>query len=1022
MSSFTDIFIKRPVFASVLSLLLLILGVRAFHALALRQFPMLDTSVIHIQTSYAGASPELMESYVTGPLENSLNGINGIDTIQSQSLQGSSNITIQFQLGYDINRANSDVTNAVSSIRYQLPQGINDPVISKVDPNANPMMYLAFSKPGTPEVVVGDYLRRVVQPQLATLQDVGQVQLFSNLYAMRIWLDPLKMAAKNVSADDIDNTLAHNNVQSAVGYLEAPYQELNMVANTAIQTPLQFDDLVLRSSANGDLLRLKDVGRAELGSESYRESAIINGHHTAVLAMTASTNGNPLVVAQQMLHTLPQIQKALPAGMTAELLLDLSQFIKASLEEVMHTIVIAGLAVMAVIFLFLGSWRAVLVPIVTIPLSLLGVSCIMLWMGYTLNSLTFLAWVLAIGLVVDDAIVVLENIHRHCEAGLSPVQAALLGTREIAFAVIVMTITLAAVYAPIGMTAGLTGVLFREFAFTLASAVLISGFIALTLSPMMCSKLLQVQVKTALSTRIDQGFESLSLWYKSALAKTLQHSRWVVVLALIIYATLWLLFTSLSTELAPAEDQGFVISIIRAPTSANLAYTEKNTAALNALFEKVPERENYGIINGWPSGVNSAVSFLILKPWSERQRSVQQVIDTLLPQMMALPGILAFPFNPPALPGASGNSPVEFVLKSRGSYTELEQAAEVVMAAAHKNPGFVNIDSNLQADQLQLSVNIDRDKANSLGIGMDSIGHTLNLLFGEPIAGYFEMHGQSYEVIPQLAAEFRQNPDQLLQVPIKTQAGKMMSLGNIVTTEQNVALQSLPHFQQQRAVTISAGLAPGYSLGQALAFLKQTVDTQLQHQVVYDFAGQSRQFIQSQGAMGQTFVFALIFIYLVLAAQFESFRNPFIVMLSVPLSLFGALVVMHLSHCTMNIYTEIGLITLIGLITKHGILIVEFTEQRRHQGLEEWEALLGACAIRLRPILMTTAAMVLGALALVYAHGAGAESRRQLGWVIVAGMGIGTCFTLFIIPTAYLLIASQKPSLRGNDGLTKGTL
>ncbi len=1009
MTSFTDIFIKRPVFATVLSLLVFLLGLMAFLQLPLRQFPMIDTSVISVSTVYSGASPELMEAYVTGPIESSLNGISGIDFIQSRSSQSQSVITVQFKLGTDINKANTDVSNAVSSIRYQLPQGIGDPVINKVDPNANPVMYLAFSSNQLSEVVIGDYLQRFVRPPFASLPDVGNVQVWAPGYAMRIWLDPHKMAAQQVSADDINHTLLMNNVQSAVGQLQAPWQVVNMVADTAIQTPQQFNNLVVRTTAKGDLLRLADVGVATLGSQSYNASSRINGHVTAIIAITPTSSGNPLLIAKAVSQALPMIQHGLPKGMTSTMLWDASRFIQSSLDEVLLTIGISAVAVLAVIFLFLGSWRAVLIPIVTIPLSLLGAAALMLNLGYSLNSLTFLAWVLAIGLVVDDAIVVLENIYRHMEEGLSARQAALVGAREISFAIIVMTITLATVYAPIGLTSGMTGILFREFAFTLAAAVLISGFIALTLSPMMCSKLLLIQSSASFSTRVDHFFVRLSHYYRQGLAKVLEHLPWVALFAFIIYGSCWWLFVSLPGELAPSEDEGVIVSIVRGPTSANLAYTEKNTALLGKIFESVPERANYGIINGYPSNVNSAISFLTLKPWAERKRSAAEIIHGLMPPMLNIPGVLAFPFSPPPLPGASGNSPVSFVLKTMGSYESLENAAKVLMAAARKNPGLVNIDRDLQVDQLQVQVHIDRDKANSLGIDMASIGTTLNLLLGEPTSGYFEMQGQSYPIIPQLAAEFRQNPEQLLQLPIKTAANQTVPFGSIASTTASVTPQLLPHFQQQRAVTINAGLAPGYTLGQALRFFKTVTLNALPTTVNIDYAGQSRQFMQSQGAMSQTFAYALLFIFLVLAAQFESFRNPLIVMLSVPLSLFGALAVMHVTHCTMNIYTEIGLITLIGLITKHGILIVEFTEQRRyHQGLAVMEALMGACAIRLRPILMTTAAMVLGAVPLILAAGAGAESRRQLGWVIVAGMGIGTCFTLFIIPAAYLLLANKQ--------------
>ncbi len=1003
---FTDVFIRRPILSMVVSLIILLTGIFSFHKLPLREYPILKSSVINIEVNYPGANSQLIESYLTTPIENALVGIEGIDYMTSSSTQGSSDITINFDLGYDINRANADVSNAVSSVRYQLPQGILDPVISKQNPNANPVQYIAFGSSTMLENEVGNYLTHSVKPLFSNLPDVGNVQVWSDIYAMRLWLDPQKMAGKNISALDVRDAVTNNDVQSALGQLKSTFEQFNILGDTDLKTPEQFNMLPLKLM-KGQLIRLKDVGEAQLGSESYTVAAYINGQRSSVIAVAPTSNGNPLTVAHAIDNLMPQIQKHLPFGMTGKTVWDTSKFIRASLKEVVETLLIAIACVLIVIFAFLGSWRAVFIPIITIPLSLFGVATIMLLLGYTLNTLTFLAWVLAIGLVVDDAIVVLENISRHIEEGLFPFESALLGAREIAFAIIAMTLTLAAVYAPIGLMSGMTGILFREFAFTLASAVIISGLIALTLSPMMCSKLLRRVHRQSFSNRLEIIFENLRTRYKDKLAQVLHHPRWVVSIAIVIYTTAYFLYSTLPTELAPTEDQGFIISMIRAATSANLNFTQQFAPVLAKIYDAIPEHENYGVIVGYPTGVNTAISFFTLKPWDERKRTSDQIIAELMPQFWAIPGVFAFPFNPPALPGAASNNPVEFVLKSTGSWEELQQAAGTLLTEAHKNPGLVNLDTNMQNDQLALTININRDKANTLGVNMSDLASSLAILLGDPIAGYFEKEGHSYEVIPQVYDEFRRNPSQLAQIPIRTVSGQVVPLGSFVTFTQTTMPQDLPHFQQLRSITLTAGVAPGYTLGQALKYLNDVVDKKLPKDITVDYSNQSRQFMQSQGAMAQVFSFAVIFIFLVLSAQFESFRNPLIVMLSVPLSLFGALLAMHLAHCTMNIFTEIGLVTLIGLISKHGILIVEFAEHIQATGKSSLEAALESATIRFRPILMTTAAMVLGAMPLILAAGAGSEARRQIGWVIVAGMGIGTCFTLFIIPTMYTLIAKN---------------
>lgn len=1005
---FTDIFIRRPVFATVLSLILLLVGLRAYVDLPVRQYPVIESSVVTVTTSYAGASAKLMEGFVTTPLEKSLAGVEGLDFMDASNTQGRSVITLHFRLGYDINKAITDVSNAVSAVRYQLPEEIDSPVIAKDDPSANPTLFLAFASDKLQVQQISDYLLRVVQPQIATLPGVGRVDIYSERqYAMRIWLDPEKMAAHNITAEDVAKALLANNVQTAAGRIQGKWQELDVVAATDLNTAEQFNNIAL-TQEKGYLLRIKDVGKAVLGVESERSSAYINGKLTVVVAITPQATANPLEVAKAVNKVLPNIREHLPAGLQASVIWDSSKFIAQSIQEVRHTIFEAAACVILVIFLFLGSFRAVLIPVITIPLSLIGVCGFMLAMGYSINTLTLLAWVLAIGLVVDDAIVVLENIHRHIENGMKPLEAALTGAHEIGFAVIAMTLTLAAVYAPIGFMSGITGNLFREFAFTLAGAVVISGFVALTLSPMMCSRVLHHEVnRKGLPEKIDDIFNRVMEKYRALLPKVLAKKKAVAAVAALVYLSCYGLYRHLPAELAPMEDQGAVMTFATGPTSANLAYTEKYTKMIEAAYRNVPEAMGYIVINGYPEGVNSSISFLVLKPWEQRQRTSEQVIQSLFMPMMSIPGLRAFPMNLPPLPGGGHGSPVEFVIKTTESYEALNNVMQQLLGMASQNPGLLYLNSDLHLDKLQAKIEVDRNKASDMGITTGSLGKTLNVLLSEPTVTRFVMEGRSYPVIPQLLANFRDNPHELDKINIRTTSGDLIPISNIVNISEAVGPQSLNHFQQLRSAVLSANLAPGYTLGQALDYLTE-IAKKLPDNVQIDYKGQSRQLIEASGAMMQTFIFALIFIFLVLAAQFESFRSPLIVMISVPLSLSGALLMMMLTKCTINIYTQIGLVTLIGLITKHGILIVEFANQLQEKGKSLLDAVVESASMRLRPILMTTGAMVLGALPLALAAGAGSEARRQIGWVIIGGMSLGTLLTLFIVPTAYILLAKAR--------------
>lgn len=1014
--SFTDIFIRRPVLAIVLSLIILLIGVRSYLSLPVRQFPEIDASAINISTTFPGAGANVMEGFVTTPLENALSGINGIDYIQSSSMEGISNITIYFHLGYDINKAITDVSNAVASARSSLPNAINDPIVKEDDPNAQPTMYIPFTSSQRSPEALTDYIVRVVQPQIATLPGVSQAPIYGErLYAMRIWLNPQQMAARGITADDVSNALSNNNVQATAGYIDSKWEEFDINATTDLQTPKQFNNMVIKN-VNGNFIRLSDIGYATLGAEDNRVSVNVDGKGALFLAVIPQSSGNPLIISKEVRQVLAKIGKFLPADITINknVIWDLSRFIAQSLTEVYHTILEAIAFVVLVIFLFLGSPRSTLIPVITIPLSIIGVCSFMLALGYSINILTLLACVLAIGLVVDDAIVVVENIHRHIEEGLTPFDAAIKGAREIRFAVIAMTVTLACVYAPIGFVTGLTGALFREFAFTLAGAVIISGFIALTLSPMMCSKLMKHNInRKGLTHHVDQIFHRCMQAYKRFLGKTLNRRAIVLIIAAVIYTSCYLLYSTLPTELAPTEDQGAVMAIATGPSSANLNYTLKYTAEIEKIFKSVPEGIGYGFINGYGGGTaapNQAFGFLVLKPWDKRKRTAQQIIDSLYPQFFGITGLRAFPFNIPSLPDAGGFTPVEFVLKTTQSYQELNTAVNKLLTIARtQNPRLLNIDSDLHLDKAQINVDINRDRAADLGIPMASINNTLSLAFGRPELSHFNMNGRAYDVIPELQLQYGDVPQQIGNLNVRTLSGQLVPLSNIATITMGVEPQSLNHFQQIRSATITAALAPGYTLGEALNYLEQVTKTDLPSYIEYDFSGQSRQFVQATGAMEETFAFALIFIFFVLTLQFNSFRDPLIVMMSVPLSTAGALVTLHcLPGGTSNIYTQIGLVTLIGLISKHGILIVEFANKLQKQGLSKVDAVIEAASIRLRPVLMTTFATVLGAMPLALASGAGAVARQQLGWTIVGGMSFGTLFTLIVIPTIYSYLASNK--------------
>lgn len=1011
---FAELFIRKPILSIVVSLFILLVGVKAFLSLPIRLYPSISPSVINIQTSYPGASAQLMESFVTTPLENALGSIEGIELMHSSSKQSMSQITLQFKLGYDLTKAMANVSNAIASIRNQLPKGVLDPVINTKDPDADPTLFISFASKTLSLPTITDYLTRVIQPQLQTIPGVSQAQIFGgNNYALRIWLNPIKMAAHQITANDIMTALQQNNIQAASGSLITPNQTINIDSNTDIHTAAELNNLVIRKHGNY-LVRLSDVGQAVMGIESNnKSSANVNGNtHSVIMGIVPLNTANPLDVSKATVAQLPGLEKAAPADIKIHLIWDSSKFIAASLHDVKKTIFEACLFVFAVIFLFLANFRASLIPLVTIPLSLIGVCAAMLLLGYTLNVLTFLAWVLAIGLVVDDSIVVLENIHRHISLGKTPENAAIIGTQEIGLAIVAMTLTLAAVYAPIGFIHDMTGLLFREFAFTLSAAVIISGFIALTLSPMMCVKLLKHEPQASgFSLKIDRFFAITKTAYKKYLLLAINHRKAILSIGIVIYLVCFGLFKSLPGELAPQEDQGFIIGAATGPTSTSLAYMEKYMAKIQAIYKTIPAIDTAINIIGMPT-TNSALSFLILKPWNERSTTSAAIIQTLVKRFWGITGLQGFAFNPHTLPGATGHAPLMLVLKSTDSYDTLYQLSKKLQFAISKdNPRIIGLQSDLKMDADQIQLNIDRDKANSSGVSMSEIGNSLNILLGAPQASLVNWDGRSYQVITQLYRNYMSAAQQLKLIHVRGQNNKLIPLANFVHIENSSTALTLNHFQQLRSVTLSASLAPGYTLGAAVKYLTHLTQKILPHNVQIDYAGETRQFMQAGNSMQQTFLLALLFILLVLAAQFESFRAAFIILISVPLSLTGALLALYITKGTLNIYTQIGLITLIGLIAKHGILIVEFSKQlQNNQHFSAQEAVIEAASLRLRPIFMTTAAMLLAAVPLTLVEGPGAHARNQLGWVILGGMSIGTFFTLFILPVVYTLVYHSKSS------------
>jgi len=1002
--AFTDPFIRRPVLATVVSLLIILLGFQAFSKLTIRQYPQMENALIQVTTAYPGANAETIQGYITQPLQQSLASAEGIDYMTSVSRQNVSVVSIYARIGADSDRLFTELLAKANEVKNQLPQDAEDPVLSKEAADASALMYLSFYSDELSNPQITDYLSRVIQPKLATLPGMAEAEILGQqTFAMRLWLDPVKLAAYGVTANDVNEAVRKYNFLSAAGEVKGQYVLTSINASTDLKSAEAFAAIPLKTQGDSRVL-LGDVARVEMGAENYDSISSFDGIPSVYIAIKGTPSANPLEVIKEVRKLMPQLEAQLPPNLKASIAYDATLFIQASIDEVVKTLAEAVLIVIVVVFLFLGAFRSVLIPVITIPLSMIGVLFFMQLMGYSINLLTLLAMVLAIGLVVDDAIVVVENIHRHIEEGKTPFAAAIEGAREIAVPVVSMTITLAAVYAPIGFLEGLTGALFKEFALTLAGAVIISGIVALTLSPMMCAKLLRHDENpSGLAHKLDLLFERLKQRYQRALHGTLNTRPVVLVFAVLVMCLIPVLLKFTKSELAPDEDQGVVFIMASAPQPTNLDYLNAYTEQFVKIFKTFPEYYSSFQINGF-NGVQSGIGGFLLKPWDERSRSQMELLPEVQAQLGQIPGLQIFGFNLPSLPGTGEGLPFQFVINTPNDYQSLLEVTERVKKRAEQSGKFAFLDVDLAFDKPEVVVEIDRQKAAQMGVSMEDLGMTLATLLGEGEINRFTIEGRSYKVIAQVERAYRDNPDWLSSYYVKGESGQMLPLGTLIKVHDRARPTQLNQFQQLNSAIIQG--VPMVSMGEAIDTVRQIAEEEAPQGYAFDYAGAARQFVQEGSALYATFGLALAIIFLVLAAQFESFRDPLVILVTVPLSICGALIPLFLGFSSMNIYTQVGLVTLIGLISKHGILIVEFANQlRRDKGLSRRAAIEEAAAIRLRPVLMTTAAMVFGMLPLILASGAGAVSRFDIGLVIATGMSIGTLFTLFVLPCVYSLLA-----------------
>ena len=1004
----TDLFVRRPVLAICANLVILIAGLQAIRSLSVRQYPRSDIAVVSVSTVYVGANADLVRGFITTPLERVIASADGIDYMESTSGQGLSTINVHLKLNYDTNAALTQIQAKVAQVRNDLPPEAEAPIIDlQTADNQFASMYLGFSSNDLDRNQISDYLTRVVQPKLTAISGVQRADILGGRsFAMRVWLKPDQMAARSVSPSDVRDALAKNNYLSALGSTKGSAVAINLVANTDLRTPEEFRQMVIKQQ-NGVVVRLGEVSDVVLGAENYDSDVRFNGETATFMGIWVLPTANTLDVIKHVREALPGIRAQLPAGMKLGVPYDATAYIQDAINEVLHTLTETLLIVVVVIFLFLGSFRSVLIPVIAIPISLIGAVFIMMVSGFTINLLTLLAIVLSVGLVVDDAIVMVENVERHLHMGKPPFHAAMDAARELVGPIVAMTITLAAVYTPVAIQGGLTGALFREFAFTLAGAVIVSGFVALTLSPMMGSKLLrQGDTERGFAGLINRHFEWFRGLYTRMLSGTLRY-RPVVLTLWVIVALLIIPFYMFSQrELAPAEDQGVVFSVLQAPANATLDQVNLFSQQVYDVYHSFPEHDSVFQIT-LPTG---GFGGMVVKPWSQRTKTTQQLLMQVTGPLNKIAGIRVIPLTPPPLPGA-GNFPVDFVIQSSAEPQQVADLANQIVQKAMASGMFIFADTDLKFDQPQTEVVFDRDKVRSQGVDLSQVGQDLSTLLGGNYVNRFSIQGYSYKVIPQVKRAERLTPDQLGQIYVKGSNNQLVPLSTFASLNTTSQPRSLNKFQQLNSVRIQGVIPPPVPLDKALGFLEDQAK-HLPQGYTFDYAGESRQLRVEGSKFLGTFALSGILIYLVLAAQFESFRDPFIILAgSVPLAIAGSLTFSFLGFTTLNIYSQVGLITLVGLISKNGILIVEFANKLQEQGRDKLHAVTEAASTRLRPILMTTAATVFGHLPLVFATGPGAGARNSIGIMLVTGMIIGTCFTLFVVPSIYMLVARRHVRL-----------
>ena len=1025
--SFSDIFIRRPVLTTVVAIMILLLGFQGLFNLTVREYPEVEETVVTVTTLYPGASADLIQGFITAPIAAAVSTTENIDYVTSQSRPSASVVTVQMKLGADPDVALTEVMSKVQQVRSQLPADAEDPTIVKGTGQQFAIMYLAVQNPNMTAEQLTEYIERVIRPRMSTIPGVAEVQVLGAAnYLMRVWIDPVKLASRKMTAAEVLTAINSSNFLAAPGKTKDEYVSYSITMRSTLQTPEAFAAIPLKSDQGG-IVRLSDVARVELAAESTDTVVNFNGTRGTFVGIFPTPSANPLDTASAVVKELPAIQASLPDGMSMRLVYDATETISASIEEVFKTIAEAVLIVIVVILLFLGSFRSVLMPVVTIPLSLIGVCFILFMMGYSINLLSLLAMVLAIGLVVDDAIVVVENIHRHIEEGLTPMQAAFKGMGEITSAVVAMTITLAAVFAPLAFTGGLTGSLFREFAVTLAGAVVISGFVALTVTPMMSARILKAGNHSRFQRVVDGTFDRVANRYERLVRGSLRFRPVTLLVVAVLVGVTGYMFTKTSSELAPEEDAGALFALVTGPRYATSEYTALYMDQIREVTKDLEELDISFSVIGLGSETNSGFSVWVFKDWSERQRSQKELQTDIQARLGKIAGVQALVFAPPSLPGAGGGLPISLVVQSTGDPSQVFEVADEIRQKAQASGRFIIVQSSLAFDAPQVTVSIDRDRAAALGLPIRDIGTTLGLLVGGGAIAQFDRDSNSYDIIMQVPEQYRANPQRLGEFFVRSASGEMVPLSAVVTITTNSSPASIEQFNQLNSSTISALPLPGVTTGDGLATIENIARPLLPSGFFIDYSGQSRLEKEQGNTIAIAFGLAVIVIYLVLAAQFESFRDPLIVLMSVPLSIFGAILPLNIINgnflgtpvagATLNIYTQVGLITLIGLITKHGILLVEFANQQREEhGLSVVDAIVASAKVRLRPILMTTAAMALGVVPLITAQGAGAAARFSMGLVIFTGILIGTAFTLFVVPMFYTFLAGKHAARHEDAG------